>query len=180
MPTNNQVFLRGQALERPFFDMVPSGAPGSSRRIPFLRVRLNVLRDESQPAGRDRAGTDLIRVVAFGKLAMALQPKIESGDWLVVAGWIQVRHRPNNGGTVVEVVANRVDHFMGPLAPNGEALRRLEQFAHAQGQSPRSALEKLLLDLPEAADSVPVDGQLIDNVELDLAVFDTADVDVQP
>jgi hypothetical protein len=145
MPTHNQVYLRGQVAEPSYFDLVPAGQRGSNRKIEYLRVWLNVPRDDSQPQPPDRPPFDRLRVVAYGGLAKGLQAKqMEVGDWLIVSGWLQVRRRPT-GAVTVEVVGTKIDHVMQPLAPHGAALQRLEELAAAQQISPRVALEQLLL-----------------------------------
>ncbi len=156
MPSNNQVHLRGEVAERPYFDLVPARDHDGRDRIAFLRVVIWVQRDANQPQPEDRLPADQMRVVAYGRLAEALRNKIRMGDWLVVKGWIQTRKRPNNGGTVTEIVANEIDHFMRPLVPDSVIMRRLEQVADRHEVSMRAALDQLLTFALDQADGNPV------------------------
>ena len=156
MPANNQVHLRGEVADRPYFDLVPARHHDGRDRIAFLRVLIWVQRDTDQPQPEDRLPADQVRVVAYGRLAEALRNKIRMGDWLVVRGWIQTRKRPNNGGTVTEIVANEIDHFMRPLVPGSVIMQRLEQMADRHEVSLRAALDQLLTFALDQADGNPV------------------------
>lgn len=156
MPANNQVHLRGDVGEVPYFDLVPNGKSNGSGRIAFLRVMLWVQRDDNQPQPANRVPADEIRVVAYGRLAEALRNKIGVGDCLVVRGWIQTRKRPNNGGTVTEIVAHEIDHFMRPLVPDSRLMHRLEQVASQHSLSVRAALDQLLTFALDRATGNPV------------------------
>lgn len=67
MPENNQVHLRGDVGEVPYFDLVPNSKSNGSGRIAFLRVMLWVRRDADQPAAADRVPADQVRVPAIDK-----------------------------------------------------------------------------------------------------------------
>ena len=156
MPAYNQVYLRGEVADRPYFDLVPMRQKNGRDRIAFLRVSIWVQRDDEQPQPDDRLPADQVRVVAYGRLAEALRNKIRMSDWLVVRGWIQTRKRPNEGGTVTEIVANEIDHFMRPLVPGSGLMQRLEQVADQNHLSVRATLDQLLTFALDQAIGNPV------------------------
>lgn len=58
MPANNQVHLRGEVADRPYFDLVPARHHDGRDRIAFLRVLIWVQRDTDQPQPEDRLPAD--------------------------------------------------------------------------------------------------------------------------
>ena len=59
-------------------------------------------------------------------------------------------------GTVTEVVANEIDHFMRPLVPGSGLMQRLEQVADQNHLSVRATLDQLLTFALDQAIGNPV------------------------
>lgn len=145
MPENNQVFLQGEVAARPYFDFVPRHK-GTSDRIAFFKVLLDVPRDKTQPVDAEHTH-DRLRVVAYGKLAEFLRGRVKPGDWMAVTGWIQVRRRPGpDAATVAELVAHEVKHFMRPFVPDSSLMQRLERIAEARGVTVRELAAQVLTE----------------------------------
>ena len=54
MPAYNQVHLRGEVADRPYFDLVPMRQKNGRDRIAFLRVSIWVQRDDEHRRGEHR------------------------------------------------------------------------------------------------------------------------------
>lgn len=146
MPRNNSVYVRGEVVDRPYFDMVPNRRTGE--RVAFFRVLVDCPRDESQPRD-ERHVADRIRVVAYGRLAEALRGRVKRGDWLIARGWIQVRKREDAEEqsmalTIAEIIAVEIDHFTPPFVPGSDLMERLERQAEMRSQPVRDLLTRMV------------------------------------
>ncbi len=72
------VILAGTVTDPPYFDLMRTN-------VPFLRFYLAV--------PRPTTGQDHIRVVAYGKLAEAIYPRLAPGVGVALTGHLQTRPR---------------------------------------------------------------------------------------
>ena len=158
MPDSNQIHLRGEIAEPPYFDQVrdhqhsKNGNGPAPERIAFWRAMVDVYRQPGAQAISQDHRADRLRVVAYGKLAEAMRDKAQQGDWIVVSGWLQVRNRPAEHDTVTDVMAIKIDHFMTPLVPGSSEMERVRAIARERGLPVRDLYRRLVVRMLEMAE----------------------------
>jgi len=102
----NQVVLKGNLAQSPYFDFV-----GDTGRA-FLRIYLAVDRPKvGGPRGERRDSADFFRVVTYDDLALFSYPYLQPGSEVLVIGRLRARKRRLPNGkreTVVEVIATDI------------------------------------------------------------------------
>jgi single-stranded DNA-binding protein len=117
MPTpnkdSNQVFIVGDMLEDPHFQMLQRSPERGGGEYACLRLRLRC--DEH---------LDGLRVVVLGTLAELAHPYLQAGSKIAVDGALQTRNR-ETGKKIIEVVVHNLTFLENINWAAGDAARRL-------------------------------------------------------
>jgi single-strand DNA-binding protein len=121
MAGSNLVVLIGRITADPEIKFTPNGTP-------VCRFTLAV--DRPKPKDAERAETDFIPVVTFGRLAEVVADNVVKGQQLSVHGRLQIRSYDDREGIrrrAAEVVAQRVLFLAKPRNVSQEAEPAEEQ-----------------------------------------------------